>query len=91
MPLLGVDDDVVATTEHLKKFGGAVVEENPIDLRAEAKDRSIAFFGEDFDYRGRIGVFQGVDDGDKMNGIADAAGADKEDSGDKRRDYFTRR
>lgn len=89
MPLLGVDNDIVTSTEHLKKFGGAVVEENPIDLRAEAKDRSIAFFGEDFDHRGGIGVFQGVDNGDKMNGITDAAGTDEEDSRNKRRDCFT--
>lgn len=85
VPLLGVDDDVVTATEHLKKFGGAVVEENPVDLRAEVKDRGIAFFGEDFDCRGRIGVFQGVDDGDKMNGIADAAGTDEKNSGNKSR------
>lgn len=73
MPLFGIDDDVVATAEHLKKFGGAVVEENPFNLRAEVKNRGIAFFGENFDRRGRIGVFQGVDDGDEMYGIADAA------------------
>ena len=77
MPLLGVDNDIVATTEHLKKFDGAVVEENPVDFRAEVKDRGIAFFGEDFDCRGRIGGFQGVDDGNKMNGIADATRTDE--------------
>lgn len=49
MPLFGIDDDVVATTEHLKKFRRAVVKENPINLRAEVKDRGIAFFGEDID------------------------------------------
>lgn len=85
MPLLGVDNDIVATTEHLKKFDGAVVEENPVNLWAEAKDRGIAFFGEDFDRRGRIGVFQGVDDGDEMYGIADATGADEKDAGNERR------
>ena len=85
VPLFGVDDDVVTATEHLKKIGGAVVEENPVDLRAEDKDRGIAFFGEDFDCRGRIGGFQGVDDGDKMNGIADATGADEKNSRNKSR------
>ena len=85
MPLLGVDNDIVATTEHLKKFDGAVVEENPVNLWAEAKDRGIAFFSKDFDCRGRIGGFQSVDDGDKMNGIADAAGTDEKNSRNKSR------
>src|ERR1035438_4002570 len=88
MPLFGINDHIISSTQRLNKLAGLVLVEDLVHSRDQRENTGITFFSQDGNMSLGIDQLENTDCRGQQHSIADPPGADEEE-GSNRGSYIS--